>query len=73
MKRAPDPNNWPDPISTDTPLDTPVKLRLDSGVVIETRTRSKPWQLGSGHWVVAVVGRTGGFKLQRVARLDGGK
>lgn len=33
--------------------------------VTMTRTRSKPWQLGHGEWVVLLEGRTGGFKLSR--------
>ena len=72
MKRPPDPMNCSNPIDKDTPFDTAVKLRLDRGEVVECRTRSKPWKLGSGHWVVAVTGRTGGFSILRVA-LRGGE
>lgn len=46
---------------------TPVKVRRDNGTVLETIARSKPWQLGGGHWVVLVEGIAGGYSLDRVS------
>ena len=33
-------------------------------------TRSKPWQLGHGEWVVSVEGRTGGYALDDLVLAD---
>jgi hypothetical protein len=48
------------------PRGTEVVVRLDNGTKWRTRTRSEPWQLPSGHWVVLLGGRTGGYDLDRV-------
>lgn len=48
------------------PSGTPVFLRNYSGVEEETFTRSEAWLLGSGRAVVLVVGRTGGYSLDRI-------
>lgn len=48
------------------PIGTPVTVKRDSGEILVTTTRSEPWQLGSGHWVVSVVGISGGYDLDRV-------
>ena len=40
--------------------DMAVKYHEDDGSVTLTRTRSEPWQLGHGQWVVKVIGKTGG-------------
>ena len=45
---------------------TPVLLTLDDGTALATRTRSKPWQLSHGAWVVLVEGKSGGWALERV-------
>lgn len=37
-----------------------------------TKTRSEPWQLGGGHWVVAVEGITGGVALSHIERIPEG-
>jgi hypothetical protein len=38
----------------------------DIGQVHRTRTRSQPWQLGHGAWVVAIDGKAGGYDVDRV-------
>ncbi len=48
------------------PPGTKVLLTNDLGGVEETRTRSIAWLLGSGHPVVSVEGRTGGYSLERI-------
>lgn len=30
-----------------------------------TQTRSEPWELTSGRWLVSLVGRSGGYDLDR--------
>jgi hypothetical protein len=51
---------------TRLPSGSTVHVRLDDGSTITTRTRSDPWQLGHGAWVVMLDGRTGGYDLSRV-------
>jgi hypothetical protein len=53
-------------MNTKLPEGTSVLLTLDDGSKIATRTRSLPWQLGHGAWVVLVEGKTGGWALERV-------
>jgi hypothetical protein len=48
------------------PPGTPVQLTNDDGEIEETKTRSIAWLLGSGHAVVSVEGRTGGYLLERI-------
>jgi hypothetical protein len=43
-----------------------VDVRLDDVTTWRTRARSAPWRISGGRWVIAVVGRTGGFALERV-------
>lgn len=50
------------------PENTQVIVRMDDGSDIRAVTRSIPWQLGDGTWVVKISGRTGGFALSRVRR-----
>ena len=45
---------------------TPVQVVRDDGSKMLTRTRSVPWQLGHGDWVVSVEGISGGYLLSRV-------
>lgn len=45
---------------------TLVTVMLDSGATLDTKTRSEPWQLGSGHWVVQLEGKPGCYLLDRV-------
>lgn len=47
-----------------------VRVTLDDGSKLETRTRSQPWQLGDGTWVVLLEGRTGGYLLSRIEQID---
>lgn len=48
-------------------IGTPVNVRKDNGDIFETKTRSEPWQLGHGDWVVSVEGISGGYDLERVS------
>ena len=50
----------------DLAVGTAVDVRMDDGEVRRTRTRSAPWQLGSGHWVVLLEGISGGYSMKRV-------
>ena len=56
-------------------IGTEVNVLLDDGTIWRTHTRSEPWQLGHGQWVVALEGRAGGYALDRVTEawteLDG--
>ncbi len=52
------------------PPGTDVLLTNDDGEVEETKTRSIAWLLGSGHSVVSVEGRTGGYLLERIKPLS---
>lgn len=51
----------------DMPSGTRVNVVKDGGQVIQTTTRSEPWQLGHGAWVVLLDGTSGGFALERVS------
>lgn len=53
-------------ISSTSPTGTPVLVVLDDYSIVSTVTRSPPWQLGHGAWVVSLKGRSGGFDLKRV-------
>lgn len=55
---AADPTSWP--------IGTRVALTEDDGSTTTTVTRSVPWQLGDGTWVVLVHGRAGGYLLERM-------
>ena len=55
-----------DPAMTQIPEGTSVIVRKDDGSDFPTKTRSKPWQLGHGDWVVSVEGIAGGYALGRV-------
>lgn len=48
------------------PPGTPVTLENDRGNIERTYTRSEAWLLGSGHPVVLVEGRSGGYGLNRI-------
>jgi hypothetical protein len=61
--------NWRLPLTRDAARNASVRVLLDDGRVLETITRSEPWQIGSGHWVVLIVGRSGGMALERVTPL----
>jgi outer membrane lipoprotein SlyB len=45
---------------------TPVEVRRDDGDILRTVTRSEPWQLPGGQWIVLVEGIRGGYALDRV-------
>lgn len=53
---------------------TPVRYfpSEDDASYVDTKTRSKAWELGSGHVVVAVEGRAGGVSIQHLQmRVEG--
>lgn len=58
-------------ISPDTPIGTPVVYKSVAEVDFITRTRSEPWQLGHGEWVVSIEGRTGGHVLSHLFPVEG--
>jgi hypothetical protein len=55
-----------DPALTTLPSGTLVNVRKDNGDVVVTRTRSLPWRLGHGDWVVSLDGISGGYALSRI-------
>ena len=55
-------------LETTMPSGTDVTVIRDDGTEWLTKTRTEPWQLGDGTWVVALEGRAGGFDLSRVRR-----
>ncbi len=57
--------------NTNLPSGSPVFVLLDNNEIWETKTRTKPYQLCDGAWVVMLEGRVGGFDLERVF-FDGG-
>lgn len=54
------------PLSKDAAVGTEVILVNDHMQIEWTRTRSVPWALGHGAWVVSVERRTGGYDLARL-------
>lgn len=42
-----------------------VDVRQDNGEILRMKTRSEPWQLGHGEWVILLDGRSGGYMLTR--------
>jgi hypothetical protein len=44
----------------------PVELVEDDGSITYTQTRSKAWECGSGSTIVKVVGKSGGYLLERI-------
>lgn len=54
-------------IDTTAPAGTAVRIAEDDGSVTHTKTRSLPWQLGHGAWVVLVEGRAGGYSCERMS------
>lgn len=53
-------------VNTQLPSGTSVIVIRDDGAEWHTKTRSEPWQLGHGQWVVALEGKAGGYDLSRV-------
>lgn len=51
-------NNWP--------IGTSVDVVTDSGLIIETKTASEAWALGSGDVLIKLEGKSGGYDLSRV-------
>lgn len=61
------PSGWDHPVGTSVIVKTDVKGEW------QTRTRSVPWQLGDGTWVISLEGRVGGWNLERVFLAEGHK
>lgn len=61
-----------DPAMTTLPIGTPVIVTKDDGSEFRTYTRSAPWQLGHGAWVVSVDGISGGYDLERIRKAPTG-
>jgi hypothetical protein len=55
---------------TRIPSGTAVNVRLDDGTIWPTKTRSLPWMLDHGAWVVMIEGRAGSYDLERVTVRD---
>ena len=49
------------------PIGSACKLELDSGKFVDSRIRSEPWLLGSGHAVVKIEDYAGGYMLERIS------
>ena len=47
-----------------------VLVKLDSGKLWHTKTRSEAWTLGGGQPVVMLEGRSGGYSLERVRPME---
>ncbi len=60
-------------LETTLPTGTDVTVIRDDGSKWLTRTRTDPWQLGDGTWVVALEGKAGGYALERVRRRRAGE
>jgi hypothetical protein len=43
-----------------------VEVTKDDGSLFVTTTRSEPWELGGGQWVINLDGISGGFSVSRV-------
>lgn len=55
-----------EPATSDTMIGTLVIL-IDDGIRPHlTRTRSSAFESGSGHWLIRVEGRLGGYLLERI-------
>lgn len=52
--------------NTSLPVGSAVIVHMDDGSKWHTKTRSLPWQLGHGQWVVMLEGKAGGYSLDRV-------
>lgn len=61
----------PPPLNTAMTEGTLVVVRRDDGSGLVTKTRSLPWRLGHGDWVVSVEGISGGYALERVTPILG--
>lgn len=57
----------PTPLGRDARIGTRVHAYLDDQTQINTTTRSKPYQLDDGRWVVLLKDRNGPYPLSRVA------
>jgi hypothetical protein len=48
------------------PIGQPVTVTKDDGTRVETLTRSEPWTLANGTWVILLDGISGCYALARV-------
>ena len=53
-------------LQRNAPEGTPVLVIEDDGTITRCTTRSPPWKMGEGPWLVLLSGRTGGYALDRV-------
>lgn len=53
------------PVTMETPIGTPIVRVDDQGQVHLSRTRSAPWELDEGRWLVLVDGISGGYLASR--------
>lgn len=53
--------------ATRWPIGQPVTVTQDNGSALDTYTRSAPWRLDSGTWVILLAGFAGCYALARVA------
>lgn len=51
------------------PIGSEVLYIDDAKSIWLTKTRSEPWRLDAGQWVVLLEGRTGGYDLGRVSKV----
>ncbi len=47
----------------------PVWMKSDQDNFVDTTTRSEPWMLGHGEWVVSLKGKSGGHAVSHCALL----
>jgi hypothetical protein len=53
-------------VPTNLPSGTKVTYINDNCQHEYTTTRSEPWQIGGGVWVVSLTGKSGGYDLARI-------
>lgn len=73
MTPRPNPRNAQraaDRFNEEHPVGTPVLLTLDSGEEIKTHTRSAAWVVGGHSAMVMVIGKSGGWQINRVRRRE---
>ncbi len=56
-------------VTSATPIGTPVHFK-DALGEFDSVTRSAPWQIGNGEWIVALEGHSGGYGIEFLTVLD---
>lgn len=46
-----------------------VRVLKDDGTFFHSTVKYEPWQLGHGQWVIGINGISGGYSIERVAKL----